>query len=130
MTWVAIVVAGVLLEYMTIVTLTGRARGRYGVQAPATTGHPIFERWFRVQQNTLEQLVIFLPGIGLFAHYASPSVAALLGLAFGVGRALYARGYVADPARRELGFALSSIANALLVLGGLAGALASLLRGA
>jgi glutathione S-transferase len=122
---VAIVAALVLIEYMVFVWKTGQARGRHGVPAPAITGHPIFERWHRVQMNTVEQLVIFLPGLWLFATYVSAPGAAVLGVLFGVGRALFARGYVADPARRGPGFVLSYVSNAVLVLGGLVGAIAS-----
>ena len=124
---VAIVAALVLIEYMGIVWFTGQARGRYGVAAPAITGHPVFERWFRVQGNTVEQLVIFFPGLWLFSRYVHAEAAAGLGLVFLVGRALFARGYVADPARRGPGFILSYIANAVLVLGGLIGAIVSAL---
>ena len=124
---VAIVAALVLVEYMVIVWLTGQARGRYGVPAPAMTGHPVFERWSRVQGNTVEQLVIFFPALWLFASYVHAGAAAGLGLVFLVGRALFARGYVADPARRGPGFILSYIPNAVLVLGGLAGAIAAAL---
>jgi len=123
---VAIVAALVLLEYLVLVLLTGRARGTHGVAAPATTGHPVFERWFRVQGNTVEQLVVFFPGLVLFAHFVSPAWAAGLGAAFGVGRALYARGYVLDPAKRGPGFGISFGANLILVIGGLIGAIASL----
>jgi hypothetical protein len=124
---VAIVAALVGVEYMVIVWLTGQARGRYGVPAPAMTGHPVFERWSRVQGNSVEQLVIFFPALWLFASYVHPGAAAALGLVFFVGRALFARGYVADPARRGPGFVLSYIANAVLILGGLAGAVSALL---
>jgi len=124
---VAIVAALVLIEYMVIVWLTGQARGLYGVPAPAITGHPVFERWLRVQGNTVEQMVIFFPGLWLFARYVHAEAAAGLGLVFLVGRALFARGYVADPARRGPGFILSFLANAVLVLGGLAGAIAAAL---
>ena len=119
---VAIVAALVLVEYMVIVWLTGQARGRYGVPAPAMSGHPVFERWARVQGNTVEQLVIFFPGLWLFSSYVHPEAAAALGLVFLVGRALFARGYVADPARRGPGFILTYVPNAILVLGGLIGA--------
>src|SRR6185436_3197110 len=112
-----------VLEYITIAMLTGRARGQYGVKAPATTGHPMFERWYRVQQNTLEQMIAFLPGLFLFARYVSARWAGILGLVFIVGRLLYARGYLADPERRGPGFAVSMLATLLLVLGGLIGAL-------
>jgi len=120
---VAIVAALVLIEYMVFVWLTGHARGVHGVPAPAMTGHPIFERWARVQGNTVEQLVIFFPGLWMFSTYVRPDVAALLGLNFLIGRALFARGYVADPARRGPGFVMSYLSNAVLVLGGLIGAI-------
>jgi uncharacterized membrane protein YecN with MAPEG domain len=124
---VAIVAALVMIEYLVIVGLTGRARGQYGVAAPATTGHPVFERWLRVQANTVEQLVVFFPALWLFAAYVSPSAAAAIGALFLVARALFARGYVQDPARRGPGFALSYLANAVLAIGGLIGAIASAL---
>ena len=122
---VAVVTALVLIEYMWIVWQTGQARGQYGVAAPATVGHPVFERWFRVQINTVEQLVIFLPALWMFASFVSPWLAALLGLGFGVGRYLFARGYVEDPAKRGPGFVVTLASNALLVVGALVGALVS-----
>lgn len=128
MEWVAIAAGLVLVEYTVIVWCTGQARGRYGVAAPATTGHPVFERWFRVQINTVEQLVLFFPGLVLFAHYVNAPIAAALGGVFLVGRALYARGYVQDPARRGPGFLLTVLANLGLVLGGLIGAIVALAR--
>jgi glutathione S-transferase len=124
---VAIVVALALIEYLIFSLSVGRARGQYGVKAPATTGHEIFERHYRVHMNTLEQLVVFLPAIYLFAAYVNPTIAAALGLAFVVGRAVYARGYVADPEKRTAGFLIGYLANAVLLLGGIFGALWSLL---
>jgi uncharacterized membrane protein YecN with MAPEG domain len=123
---VAIVAALVLIEYMVIVWFTGHARGVYGVAAPAMTGHPIFERWARVQGNTVEQLVMFFPGLWMFSVYVSSNVAAALGVVFLVGRALFAHGYVADPARRGPGFILSYLSNVILVVGGLIGAIVTL----
>ncbi|HKX38990.1 MAG TPA: MAPEG family protein [Burkholderiales bacterium] len=108
-----------LIEYWVFLMLTGQARGRFGVAAPATAGHPIFERYFRVQMNTLEQLAIFLPALGVFAWSVSEAWAVLLGVVFIVGRALYARGYIQDPAKRGPGFLLTLIANGALVLGSL-----------
>jgi len=123
MNFVAVVAALALVEYMVILLQTGRARQTYGVKAPATTGDPVFERYYRVQQNTVEQLVIFFPALFLFAHYVSPRAAGIVGLIFIVGRALYARGYVADPEKRGPGFGVSFGANVILVLGALIGAL-------
>jgi glutathione S-transferase len=119
---VTIVTALALIEYFAFAALVGQARGKYGVAAPAVSGDPIFERYYRVQQNTLEVLVLFIPGMWMFAHYVSADVAAGLGVVFIVGRFLYFRGYVADPKSRSLGFALSIIPALILILGGLVGA--------
>lgn len=127
MDWVAVVVVAVLLQYFYFGVLVGRARVRTGVAAPAVTGDPVFERTLRVQQNTLEQLVIFLPCVALFAHYVSAGVAALLGLVFLAGRTLYAAGYIKDPSRRGPGFAVTLLAQGVLAVGALVGALASAL---
>ena len=117
------VIALALLEYFTFGMLVGRARGKFNVPAPATTGHPEFERTFRVQQNTLEQLIIFVPSMLVFGAHVSAAVACALGLVFVVGRVLYFRGYVAEAAKRGTGFAVSALANLALLLGGLIGAL-------
>lgn len=124
---VAIVGLLALLEYWVFLVMTGQARGRFGVAAPATAGHPVFERYFRVQMNTLEQLALFLPGLAVFAWTVSEPWAAALGVVFIVGRALYARGYIEDPAKRGPGFLLTLIANAVLVFGGLVGSVLRLL---
>ena len=120
---VAFVAGLALIEYFVITLQCGRARGRLGVPAPAITGHPEFERYLRVQYNTIEQLVIFLPALFGFAVFASAGWAAALGVVFIVGRALYARGYVRDPAKRGPGFGLTLLANSVLLLGATLGAL-------
>ena len=101
---VAVVILLALVEYVAFGGLVGRARGKYGVNAPAVSGHEVFERYFRVHQNTLELLVVFVPAMWLFGTYVNPTWAALLGLVFVVGRVLYLLGYVKDPAKREIGF--------------------------
>jgi uncharacterized membrane protein YecN with MAPEG domain len=118
----AIVAGLALLELVWFGIQTGRARGRYKIEAPAVTGHPIFERHFRVQQNTIEQMVIFLPSLYLFATYVHAPTAAALGLVFVIGRLVYERGYVADPAKRGPGFGLSFLPSVVLLLGGIIGA--------
>jgi glutathione S-transferase len=119
---VAIVTALMLVQYMVFGFLVGKARGRTGVKAPAVGGNPEFERYFRAHQNSLEQLVATLPALWLFAMYVHTTGAAILGVAFLVGRILYFRAYVADPASRGPGFGIGFLATAVLILGGLGGA--------
>jgi uncharacterized membrane protein YecN with MAPEG domain len=126
MALVAAVILLALIEFIVFSLLVGRARMRCNVQAPAITGHPIFERYFRVQQNTLEQLIVFVPSVWLFGLYVSPLWAAGLGVIFIVGRVLYLNGYVADPKKRSAGFGLSFLPNVILVIGALVGAILSL----
>ncbi len=123
----AIVTLLAILEYMFFTIRTGFTRQKYGVEAPATSGHPEWERYFRVQQNTLEQLLVFLPALWIFSIFLSPAVAAGIGCLFLVGRPLYYLGYVKDPARRTAGFLLGFLANAVLLVGALYGAVRSLL---
>src|SRR6202140_1217096 len=119
MAYVDIVTALAVLQFIVFGFRVGSARGRYGVKAPAVTGNETFERYFRVQQNTLEQLIVFLPGLYLFSHYSSPLVAAVLGAVYLVGREVYAATYVKDPAKRGMGFGLTMLPVVILVLGGL-----------
>lgn len=123
MAWVALVIILALTEYLVFVLLVARARGKYGILAPAVTGHPMFERYYRVQQNTLEQLIVFVPGMWLYATYTSARVAALLGLVFVASRALYAASYISDPAKRRAGIVSTLFVNVVLLGGGAWGAL-------
>lgn len=100
-----------------VVTLNaGRARARYGIKAPATSGHPAYERAYRVQMNTLEHGVIFLPALWLAARLAEPAWAGVLGLVWIAGRVWYVPAYLRDPARREIPFGLSMLALVALLL--------------
>jgi glutathione S-transferase len=123
MALVHVILAAALIEFFFLALAVARARVTYKVPAPATTGHEVFERYFRVQMNTLEQLVIFVPGLLLFALYVSPWVAAALGALFIVGRAVYFRGYVRAAEGRHAGFMLSVVPNMVLLVGGGLGAL-------
>lgn len=127
MKWVHLVAALALLQFVGFGVLVGRARIRHGVQAPATSGHELFDRAFRVHMNTLEQLVVFLPALFIAAHYWRPEAMAGLGLLYLLGRQLYQRQYMADPARRSLGFALGMLPTLALVLAALAGVVRELL---
>jgi uncharacterized membrane protein YecN with MAPEG domain len=122
MEYVALVTGLAVLEYLVISFYVGWARGKFQVAAPATTGHPEFERYFRVQQNTVEQLVLFVPSLWLFGYFMGGALAAVIGCVFLLGRILYFRGYVRDPEKRGLGFAIGLIANVVLLIGGIAGA--------
>ncbi len=106
----------------------GQARGKFKINAPATTGNPDFERVFRVQMNMLEWMPIFLPAIWLAAIYVSDIGAALLGLVWIAGRVLYLRGYSEAAAKRETGFFVQAIAAGLLWLAALVGVVVSMLH--
>jgi len=126
MGYVTIVAMLALIEFVAFGALVGRTRGRTGVAAPAISGNEEFERYFRVHQNTLEQLVIFLPALFAFAHFNSAEVAAGVGLLFIIGRVVYLRAYVKDPGSRTLGFLMGMLANIVLVFGAIIGAVRSL----
>ena len=126
MPYVHIVTALAVLQFVVFGFRVGVARERYGVKAPAITGNEIFERLFRVQMNTLEQLIVFLPGLYLFARYFSPYVAAALGVVYLLGRELYAFTYVRDPSKRSVGYGLTFLPMVILVVGGLIGAVRAL----
>ena len=104
--------------------MVAKARGKYGIKAPATTGNADFERVFRVQMNTLEWMPIFLPLMWLFAFYVRDWAAALLGLIWIVGRILYIQGYVQAADRRHRGFLVQGLASAALLIGSLIGIVA------
>ncbi|MBL8480796.1 MAG: MAPEG family protein [Rhodocyclaceae bacterium] len=95
----------------------GYARGRYGVKAPAVSGHPMFERALRIQMNTLEWTLMTLPCMWLFAAYLSDTWAAGIGGFWLAARIAYAILYQRDPARRGTPFLLSSLAFGALGLG-------------
>jgi glutathione S-transferase len=117
MPYVAIVTVLALLQFFWFGWQVGVARTKYNIAAPAVTGNEVFERVFRVQMNTLEQLVVFLPALWIFASFISPLWAAGLGAIFIIGRAIYARTYVKDPKGRSAGFALTALPNLALLIG-------------
>ena len=114
-----------LLQFFAFALLVGRARGKYGVKAPAITGNEMFERAFRVQMNTLELLVLFLPALYLSAKYWSPLYVAGAGAIYIIGRIVYWRAYMAAPQTRTLGFALSIGPCLVLLVAALVGVIRS-----
>jgi len=130
---IALVTLAALVQYFLMGLNVGRARGKFGVAAPAVHGHPEFERYYRVQMNTLEWMVIFLPCLWMAGVFtadwgmrASLAVAAL-GVVWIAGRYIYSQAYVKDPATRSRGFAIQALATLLLLLIALVSAVTNLL---
>lgn len=119
--WPGLVAVAALFLYFTLIANVGRARAKYKVMPPQMSGPPEFERVLRVQANTLEQLIIFLPALGLFAFALSPRWGAGVGAVWVVGRLLYAWGYYQAAEKRMLGFALAAFSSLTLLLGALVG---------
>ncbi|MBO3458205.1 MAPEG family protein [Aetokthonos hydrillicola Thurmond2011] len=107
--------------YGVLIFNVGQARRKYKVSPPQMTGDPDFERVLRVQQNTLEQLIFFLPALWLFSFYVSPLWGAGIGAAWLVGRIAYAWGYYQAAEKRSIGFGISIISAFVLLLGSFVG---------
>lgn len=127
MAWVVIVLVLALAQFFGFCIAVGGARARYKVLAPATTGNEVFERYFRVQMNTLELLVVFVPAIWLFAQQVNPLWAACLGAVYLAGRLIYFFSYIREPKSRSLGYALSSLPILIMLAGVLYAAVRQLL---
>ena len=125
--WPALVTVLLLIQYMVFTGLCGAARVKYGVEAPACSGDPMFERAFRVQQNTLEQLATVIPAIWLCALFFRPDVAAIFGFAFFIGRILYRMTYVNDPKKRAPGMIIGFLSCVVLLLSTLWGVISTLI---
>ena len=116
MHYVELVALVAILQYLAFGALAGNARQKSGLKAPAVSGHEGFERMYRVQMNTLETLVAFLPALFLSAQYAPAIFVAGLGVIYLIGRTIYWRSYVESPAKRGLGFMLSIIPTFALIV--------------
>ncbi len=112
-----------VLEFFVFTALVGQARVRYGVKAPAVSGHEQFERAYRVQMNTLEQLAIFLPALLIAGLYWPAAWVAGAGVVWLIGRLLYRHGYLRDPKARMPGFALTLLPSLVLLVAALTGAI-------
>lgn len=130
MLWIELVTLLAVAQFFAMAALVSKARGRYGVHAPATTGDPMFERYFRAHMNTLEMLVVFVPALWIAARHFSPMWVALVGVLYLIGRHLYFYGYIKDVKQRGFGYVLSAVPTMALVIAGLVGILRSwLLKG-
>ncbi len=114
--WPALATLGTSLLLFITAALVGRARVRYGIQAPATHGHEMFDRAYRVQMNTLENVVLFLPALWLAATFFNSAVATVLAAVWLIGRTWYAAAYLKNPAKRGGGFLLAFLAWGGLML--------------
>jgi glutathione S-transferase len=112
-----------LFVYIWNFMMVGQARQKHGVVAPAVTGHPEFERAYRVQLNMVEQLIVFLPAFWIFSTTVSPLWGAVIGRVWVVGRVIYSAGYYSAADKRGTGFMISGVAAVVLLLGGLFGTL-------
>jgi len=121
MEYATLIVLLALLQYIWFTIRVGAGRGKYKIDAPACGGDEKFERLFRVQQNTLEQLIIMIPATFAFAFYLSSAWVLLPGVVFILGRFLYSSEYFTNPKTRTPGMSLTLIANIVLVLGALFG---------
>ena len=110
-----------LLQFIFFTGRTGFSRNKYDIQAPKTVGNDNWERIFRVQQNTLEQLVIFIPSMIIFSLYLSPTWVILPGVLFIIGRQIFSRLYIQNPQSRGPGMIVSFLSNIILVVGSLIG---------
>ena len=111
---VVIVTVLALAQYMYFGVLVGGARGKYGVKAPATSGDQQFECVNRVHGNTLEQLVVLIPALWMYAHFVNPLWGAGMGVVYLIGRFIYCSAYTKDPSTRTLGFMLSYLPGVVM----------------
>ncbi len=123
---VQLVIGLALAQFFFFLFAVGKARETYKVAAPATTGNEVFERYFRVQMNTLELLVMFVPAILLFGQFFGGYIAAGLGVVYLIGRVVYFRSYVKDPKSRGMGYGLSAMPVMIMIAGTVIGAIRAL----
>ena len=126
MEFVALVTLLLLCQYVVFMGMCGKARARSGIVAPSVTGDETFERAYRVQMNTVEQLVIALPAMWVSGMYFMPMVAAALGLVFFVARMMYRVSYMKDPESRGPGMIIGFLANIAMIATGLWGVIGQL----
>jgi glutathione S-transferase len=119
---IAIVSGLAVLQGFYFAFQVGQARVKHEVNAPAMSGHAEFDRAFRIHANTIEQLVIFLPGLWMFGYYVNEQIGAGIGLLFIVGRFVYRNAYLGDPKSRSAGFGIGALSMMVLVVGGMIGA--------
>jgi glutathione S-transferase len=121
MDFVNLIILLALVEYSAFVMIVGATREKYGVPAPATTGHDDWERLYRIQVNTAEQLVLFIPSIYAFAYYVSELWAVGIGCVFLIGRITYFYGYRQSAEKRMPGAIMTTFPNYIMIIGSIIG---------
>lgn len=113
---VVTILAILLYTYMSI--RVGQMRTKHNITAPATSGHPEFERAFRIHYNTLESIAVFIALLWLATIYFHmlPWLPALVGLIWVIGRLLYMTGYMSDPSKRGTGFGIAMLSQLVLLV--------------
>ena len=93
--------SAVLLVYYFTLLQAGLARAKYGIKAPSHDGPEEYVRKVRVHHNTIEHLVLFLPGLWLFSFAVDPIWAFIIGIVWPIGRIKYALDYYKDAEKRS-----------------------------
>jgi uncharacterized membrane protein YecN with MAPEG domain len=112
----AIITVLILIQTLFFGFEVGKARGKYNIKAPAVSGDEMFDRHYRIHQNTIEQIVIFIPSLWLFGYFVHMNIGAGLGLLFLIGRFIFRSAYLKDPASREIGFIMGFLPIAICLL--------------
>ena len=116
MEYTTIVTVLILLQFTWFGIQVGSMRVKHDVKAPAMSGAPEFERMFRIHYNTMEQLVVFLPALWLYANMVNPLWAAGFGVVFLIARFIYQSAYLKDPSSRSMGFTLTILPGAIMLI--------------
>ena len=124
---IAIVTALALLQTFVFAFQVGQARVKHSVNAPATSGSDDFDRTFRIHQDAIGQMIIFVPSLWMFGYYVDAKIGAGVGLVFVIARLVYRSAYRGNPKNRGTGFSIGALSMMILLVGGLIGAVMSLL---
>lgn len=116
MDWITIVTVLAILQFVWFGIQVGSLRAKHEIKAPSMSGAPEFERMFRIHYNTMEQLLVFLPALWLYAHMVNPVWGAGFGVVYLIGRFVYRAAYLKDPAGRSAGFTLTFIPAAVMLI--------------
>lgn len=121
----AIVTSLALMQAVYFALQVGGARQKHGISAPNSSGSDEFDRHNRIHLNTMEQLIVLLPAMWMFGYFVHPQWAAGIGLVFIFSRLMYRRAYLKDPKSRGRAFGIGFVAQSILLVGSIVGAIMS-----